>query len=208
MPDDVPLRLAFAVTVCGSDLVPCAVDAKVRDSGRTDGGVGAARPVPVRVIMVGDVGALDTIDTVPDDGPAAVGAKIRFSMQEAAGAILIGAPVLGAPPTMEPNPHQCVLAFPPVVSGKTPGLLCEMLFSVSVVVPLLVMVIVCTALDIPTAVFGKLVGPLIEIAGEPATKFTPGEISDILPVFGPVIAFATIVTGVPGTRPPMPNVPV
>ena len=136
--------LLVTVTVCASDLVPCAVDAKLRDAGSTDGGVGAAKPVPLRVIMVGEVGALDTIVTVPDIGPGAVGAKMRFSIQEAAGARLIGTPVLGAPPAMEPNPHQCAPlgAAPPVVSGKKPGLLCEMLLSESVEVPLLVMLTV------------------------------------------------------------------
>ena len=140
----VAVSLLVTVTVCARDRVPCAVEAKGRGVGPTVGGVGAARPVPLRVIMVGEVGALDTIVTVPDIGPDAVGTKMRFSMQEAAGTRLIGTPVLGAPPAMEPNPHQCAPlgAAPPVVSGKKPGLLCEMLFSESVEVPLLVMLIV------------------------------------------------------------------
>ena len=140
----VAVSLLVTVTVCARDRVPCAVEAKGRGVGPTVGGVGAARPVPLRVIMVGEVGALDTIVTAPDIGPGAVGAKMRFSIHEAAGARLIGTPVLGAPPTMEPNPHQCAPlgAGPLVVSGKTPGLVCEMPFNVSVAVPLLVMLTV------------------------------------------------------------------
>lgn len=104
---------------------------------------------------------------VPVSGPIALGAKMRFSAQEPPGARLIGEPVLGAPPATEPNPHQCTKlgGGPPVVSGKMLALLCVMLLSVSIAPPLLVIVMVCNALDDPRFVFGKVVTPEMVTTG-------------------------------------------
>ena len=65
-----------------------------------------ARPVPETLIVVGLVGALELIVMVPASAPVILGAITRFNTQVAAGAMLIGEPVFGAPPTTEPNPHQ------------------------------------------------------------------------------------------------------
>ena len=135
------------------------------------------RPVPESAIMVGLVGALELIVMVPLATPTALGAKIRFSTQLAPAAILIGVPVLGAPPVIEPNPHQWVIcgAGPPVVSGNRLAFECVMPLSVSAPVPVLVIVIACTPLDVPTAVLGNVVVPVTVMAGAGAvtTKFTP-----------------------------------
>ena len=63
------------------------------------------RPVPDKEIIVGLVGALELMVMVADSGPVAFGLKIMFSTQEPPGAILMGDPVLGAPPALEPNPQ-------------------------------------------------------------------------------------------------------
>ena len=125
------------------------------------------RPVPESEIMVGLVVALELMTMVPVSAPVSLGAKMRFNTQLAAGAILIGKPVLGAPPALDPNPHQWVIcgAAPPVVSGKTPEFECVMLLSVSAPVPLLVMVMACTPLDPPTGVAGNVVVPVTVTAG-------------------------------------------
>ena len=72
-------------------------------------GAAAARPVPLSEMVVGLVGALELTVIVPVIAPIALGAKIRFSTQVLPGAILIGEPVLGAPPANEPKPHQWVI---------------------------------------------------------------------------------------------------
>ena len=68
-------------------------------------GVAAARPVPESAISVGLVGALELIVMVPASAPVRLGAKIRLSTQLLPGAMLIGAPVRGAPPAEEPKPQ-------------------------------------------------------------------------------------------------------
>ena len=65
----------------------------------------AAMPVPLRATMVGLVGALEVIVIAPVSAPTALGAKIRFNTQLMPAGILIGAPVLGAPPAVEPKPQ-------------------------------------------------------------------------------------------------------
>lgn len=134
------------------------------------GAIGAVVPKPDSAIMVGLVGALELIIIVPVRVPVALGAKMMFNTHEFPAAILIGEPVLGAPPAAEPNPHQCAGfgAGPPVVSGKMFELLAVMPLSVSAAVPLLVMVMACGALDPPTVVLGKVVVPLTVIAVAPA----------------------------------------
>ena len=69
-------------------------------------GVAAATPDPLSPILVGLVAALELMMMVAVSGPVALGVKIMFSTQDPPGAILIGEPVLGAPPAFEPKPHQ------------------------------------------------------------------------------------------------------
>ena len=76
-------------------------------------------PLPLSEIEVGLVAALELMMMVAVSGPVALGLKIMFSTQDPPGAILIGEPVLGAPPAADPNPHQWAAfgAGPLVVSG-------------------------------------------------------------------------------------------
>ena len=59
---------------------------------------------------------------------------------------------------------------------------------VRLAVPVLVSVIACTALVLPTRVAGKAPDPVMLSAGAEATKLIAGEISEALPAFGPVVA--------------------
>lgn len=135
-------------------------------------GVAAARPVPLNVMLVGLVGALELMMTVPLSAPVALGAKTILSTQLPPGAMLIGEPVLGAPPAADPKPHQCAVfgGGPPVLSKKILVLLAVISVNVRVAVPLLVMVIACGALDVLTEVFGKAVLPVTVTAGAAAAE--------------------------------------
>ena len=53
----------------------------------------------------GLVGALELIVILPLRGPVVLGEKTRFSTQVLPAAMVIGAPVSGAPPALEPNPQ-------------------------------------------------------------------------------------------------------
>jgi hypothetical protein len=54
--------------------------------------------------------------------------------------------------------------------------------------PVLVMVIVCTALDVDTMVAGKALEPVMDTAGAAAANGTEGESSEVLPFLGPLCA--------------------
>jgi len=166
------------VMFCGSDWVPWEVDAKLSEAGAA--ATSGATPMPDTMMVFGELAALEVIVMLPLSAAAAFGAKIRFNTQALPGAILIGAAVSGAPPAIEPKPHQCAGfgAGPLVVSGKRLALLWVMLVRVSVALPLLVMATGCTLLPAPTVVFGKEVVPLTAIAGAepvPASMIVCGE---------------------------------
>ena len=62
-------------------------------------------PVPVKLIAVGLVAALELIVMVAGIAPVTLGAKMRLSVHVDEGIIVIGPPVSGAPPTADPKPQ-------------------------------------------------------------------------------------------------------
>ena len=100
-PSDVLINAGLVIVTTSVDPVPATTE--VGENATVMVGVGGARPVPLTAIMVGLVAALELMVIVPLSAPVALGANLRFNTHELPGAILIGAPVLGAPPALEPN---------------------------------------------------------------------------------------------------------
>ena len=102
-PSVVLINAGLVIVTTRVDAVPATTE--VGENATVMVGVGAGRPLPLTAIMVGLVAALELMVIVPDSAPVALGAKLRFRTHELPGAILIGDPVLGAPPALEPNPQ-------------------------------------------------------------------------------------------------------
>ena len=76
-----------SVAVCGALVVLTACGANVRLGGvRLTTGTGAVEPVPERITVFGELGALDRIVSVPGRGPVTVGVKVTSTVQLLPGA--------------------------------------------------------------------------------------------------------------------------
>jgi len=82
---EVPVLVSF--TACAGEVVPTAVEAKVRLAGLTDT-VGTAIPGPLRVTDCGEPVALSVMVTAAVNDPTAVGLKATMKEQLPPGAIV------------------------------------------------------------------------------------------------------------------------
>jgi len=136
----VPVPVFLMVTSCAAVVEPTVVEAKVRAVGESETvKVGAAAPVPVRATVCGVPVALSAIDRLAVSVPVAAGLNSTDTVQLAAAARVV--------PQVVADLRNDVALVPVTVSDV----------SVTVPVPVFLMVTTCAAEAVPTVVDAKVI---------------------------------------------------